>query len=126
MVFLLVDASFTWVTLICVLAMEMYSRYSSTIEKPVYYLRIRGIMHKCRRVPINEILADPVLRRKLMVGAIRAIQHREGIDTTVEQAQRAYDKVREERALVYLRGLTTRQRADLWAWTDELPEPEQS
>ncbi len=53
-------------------------------------------MHTCRRVPIKEILADPVLRRKLMVGAIQAIQHREGIDTTVEQAERAYDKVQKE------------------------------
>ena len=50
-------------------------------------------MHKCRRVPIKKILTDPVLRRKLMVGAIQAIQHREGIYTTVEQAERAYDKV---------------------------------
>ena len=49
------------------------------------------------RVPIKEILADPVLRRKLMVGAIQAIQNREGIDTTVEQAERAYDKVQAEK-----------------------------
>ena len=54
-------------------------------------------MHTCRRVPIKEILASLVLRRKLMVGAIQAIQNREGIDTTVEQAERAYDKVQTER-----------------------------
>ncbi|KKM04427.1 hypothetical protein LCGC14_1764310 [marine sediment metagenome] len=50
------------------------------------------------RVPIKEILADPVRRRKLMVGAILAIQHREGIDTTVEQAERAYDQLQSEKS----------------------------
>lgn len=50
-----------------------------------------------QRVPIKKILADPVLRRKLMVGAIQAIQNREGINTTVEQAERAYDKVQAEK-----------------------------
>lgn len=45
-----------------------------------------------RRVNIRAILLDPRLRRELMVGAIRAIQNREGIPTTVEQAERAYDK----------------------------------
>ena len=54
-------------------------------------------MYKCRRVPIKKILADPILRRELMVGARQAIQHREGIDTTVEQAERAYDKVLTEK-----------------------------
>jgi hypothetical protein len=50
-------------------------------------------MDTCRRVCINKILADPILRRKLLVGVIQAVQHREGIDTTVEQAERAYDKI---------------------------------
>ena len=54
-------------------------------------------MHTCRRVNIKKILADPILRRKLMVGAIQAIQNREGIDTTVEQAERAYDKILAEK-----------------------------
>lgn len=83
-------------------------------------------MHKCRRVPIKKILADPILRRKLMVGAIQAIQNREGIDTTVEQAERAYDKVRMERATEVVRRMTKRQRVDVWAFLDELPEPEQT
>ncbi len=48
------------------------------------------------RVDIRAILADPHLRRKLMVGVIQATQAREGIDTTEEQAERAYDKVRRE------------------------------
>ena len=50
-----------------------------------------------KRVPINEILADQQLRRDLMVGVIQAIQAREGINTTVVQAERAYDRVQAER-----------------------------
>ena len=46
-----------------------------------------------RRVNIKAILADPALRRKMIVSAIRAIQAREGIDTTEEQATRAYNTV---------------------------------
>jgi hypothetical protein len=52
-----------------------------------------------RRVNIKAILADPSLRRKLMVPLIQAIQAREGIDTTTEQAERAYDKVLKQRCL---------------------------
>ncbi len=48
------------------------------------------------RVDIRAILANPYLRRKLMVAVIQATQAREGIDTTEEQAERAYDKVRGE------------------------------
>ena len=48
------------------------------------------------RVDIKIILSDPVLRRKLMVNAIQAIQAREGIDTTIEQAEAAYDKIQKE------------------------------
>ncbi len=43
-----------------------------------------------RRVNVRGILADPDLRRQLMVPTIQAIQAREGIDTTTEQAERAY------------------------------------
>ncbi|MYJ94168.1 MAG: hypothetical protein F4053_00775 [Proteobacteria bacterium] len=48
-----------------------------------------------RRVNIKAILADPNLRRKLMVSTIQATQAREGIDTTEEQADRAYYVVSE-------------------------------
>ena len=48
---------------------------------------------KRRRVDIRSILADPDLRRELMVPTIQATQAREGIDTTLEQAECAYDKV---------------------------------
>lgn len=50
-----------------------------------------------KRVPISEILANQQLRRDLMVGVIQATQAREGIDTTVVQAERAYDRVQAER-----------------------------
>jgi len=49
-----------------------------------------------RRVCIDVILADPHLRRKLLVQANMALQHREGIMTTKEQAEKAYDKVKKE------------------------------
>jgi hypothetical protein len=43
------------------------------------------------RVDIKAILADPVLRRQLMVSTIQCLQNREGIDTTRQQAEAAYD-----------------------------------
>lgn len=46
------------------------------------------------RVKIREILADPVERRELMVQAIIALQAREGIEVTREQAEQAYDRAR--------------------------------
>jgi hypothetical protein len=49
-----------------------------------------------KRINIKKILADPVLRRELCVENIRAMQAREGIDTTREQAERAYDQVQSE------------------------------
>jgi len=48
-----------------------------------------------RRVDVRAILADPELRRKLMVPALQATQAREGIETTREQAERAYYVVTE-------------------------------
>jgi hypothetical protein len=48
-----------------------------------------------KRVDLRKILADSDLRRKLMVSAIQATQAREGIQTTVAQASRAYYVVTE-------------------------------
>jgi hypothetical protein len=50
-----------------------------------------------KRWNIKAILADPVLRKELMVRSIISTQALEGITTTVEQAEQAYDKVRAER-----------------------------
>jgi hypothetical protein len=47
-------------------------------------------MSKRRRFNVRKILSDPDLRRRLMVRTIQATQAREGIETTEEQAQRAY------------------------------------
>ena len=52
-----------------------------------------------KRVNIQEIIGNPVLRRKLMVDSIIATQAREGITTTREQAEAAYDKVLQENSL---------------------------
>lgn len=48
-----------------------------------------------KRVDLKKILADTELRRKLMVSTIQATQAREGIRTTVAQANRAYYVVKE-------------------------------
>lgn len=50
-----------------------------------------------KRFDIKKILADPELRRKLMVSCIIATQAREGITTTQEQAEEAYQKVLNEK-----------------------------
>ena len=52
-------------------------------------------MARQERVDVKAILADPDLRRKLMVRLIRATQALAGIDTTEEQAERAYYAVTE-------------------------------
>ena len=54
--------------------------------------RMRGETHE--KVNLKAILAKPSLRRKLMVHAIQALQAREGINTTLEQAGHAYDSVK--------------------------------
>lgn len=51
-----------------------------------------------KRVDIKAILRNPVQRRDLMIRCIIAIQAREGITTTPEQAARAYDLVQLESA----------------------------
>ena len=51
-----------------------------------------------KRVDVGAILADPNQRRDLMVQTLIATQAREGIVTTWEQAEAAYDKVRAEAA----------------------------
>src|SRR5271167_1893921 len=52
-------------------------------------------MVRKRRVDLRGILAKPDLRRELMVPNIQAAQAREGIETTPEQAERAYYVVTE-------------------------------
>lgn len=46
-----------------------------------------------RRIDIKAVLAEPVQRKHLMVDVIIATQAREGITTTKEQAEAAYEKV---------------------------------
>jgi hypothetical protein len=48
------------------------------------------------RVPIHDLLKDPVLRRDLMIRSLIAIQAREGRDVSYEDAARAYDAVQKE------------------------------
>ena len=49
------------------------------------------------RVDMQAILTDMRQRRDMLVPAIQTIQNREGIDTTSEQAARAYDRVQAEK-----------------------------
>jgi hypothetical protein len=57
-------------------------------------------MKSSRRVDVKGILADPIKRRELMVKTIIATQAREGVVTTVEQAEAAYDKIQVEKQRV--------------------------
>ena len=52
-------------------------------------------MSSGRRVDIKKILASADLRRELMIPTLQATQAREGIDTSREQAERAYHVVTE-------------------------------
>lgn len=52
-------------------------------------------MAENRRVNVKQILGDPDLRRRLMVSTIQATQAREGIETSEDQAKRAYYVVSE-------------------------------
>ncbi len=63
-----------------------------------------------KRVNVKAILADPDLRRKLMVPTIQAIQAREGIETTAEQADRAYYVVSEVEKTAFLQLEPYRQK----------------
>lgn len=56
------------------------------------------------RFNLVEILRNAISRRRLMVNSIIAIQAREGIETTVEQAERAYDKVQAEQSTRIVKG----------------------
>lgn len=49
------------------------------------------------RVDVRALLADEHLRQSMIVGVIVATQAREGIDTSVEQATKAYLAVRRGR-----------------------------
>ena len=58
-------------------------------------------MSSKRRVDLRRILAQPDLRRELMVQTLEATQAREGIDTTREQAERAYYVVTEAESAAF-------------------------
>ena len=49
------------------------------------------------RINMTELLANPEQRRELMVRVIMATQLREGVETSREQAEAAYDKVQKEK-----------------------------
>ena len=59
-------------------------------------------MARHERVDVKAILADPDLRRTLMVRTIQSTQAREGIETTEEQAERAYYVVTEGERAAFL------------------------
>ena len=57
---------------------------------------------KWPRVNIRAILGNPKARRDMIVRVIVATQAREGIETTTEQAERAYDRVMGLRGLKHI------------------------
>lgn len=62
--------------------------------RSMYYILIMR-----KRIDIKKILSDEDLRREMMVNSIIAIQAREGIITTKEQALRAYSSIGRASAL---------------------------
>lgn len=60
-------------------------------------------MAENKRVKVKRILADPDLRRRLMVSTIQATQAREGIQTSEDQAHRAYYVVSEAEKSTFFR-----------------------
>lgn len=52
---------------------------------------------KRKRVDIQEILADPDLRKEMLVNALIATQAREGRDLTQEEAEDVYDRMQAEK-----------------------------
>lgn len=64
-----------------------------------------------RRHDIRAILLDAAMRRDMIIHVIVGTQAREGIDTTVEQAGRAYDTVQREKAHAYDREAATPSHA---------------
>lgn len=55
------------------------------------------------KIDLKSILRNPFKRRKLLVRVIIATQAREGITTSLTQAEAAYDKVQGEKHATYLR-----------------------
>ena len=69
------------------------------IQKLVRWAEQRNLEKAAGRRPdIKAALADPAKRRELMVRVIMATQAREGVETSREQAEAAYDKVQGEKA----------------------------
>lgn len=54
-----------------------------------------------KRLDVNAILQDLAKRKRLMIATLIATQAREGITTTWEQAERAYEKIQEERKKIH-------------------------
>lgn len=54
-------------------------------------------MSRKTRIDIKSIFNNPSTRKELLINCIVAIQAREGITTTLEQAELAYDKVQKEK-----------------------------
>lgn len=50
-----------------------------------------------KRINIKEILADPELRKKMLVNALIATQAREGRDLTYEEAEDVYERIQAEK-----------------------------
>ena len=56
-----------------------------------------------RRIDIRAILSDPAKRRMLVAQGTVAIQSREGIDITLEEALASYDKLEADGSLARVR-----------------------
>ena len=73
---------------------------SSNVELSAFNRQVGGSSPSgptSKRVNIKAILADPVKRKELAIRFIMSAQAMEGIDTTREQAEAAYEQVQKER-----------------------------
>jgi len=63
------------------------------MARKIFQKRSNPPRDSSRRIDVRGILDDPKQRRELMITTIIATQAREGIETTREDAERAYDKI---------------------------------
>jgi hypothetical protein len=68
---------------------------------------------KLKRYNMKKILADPKLRRELIIQSTIATQAREGIIVTREEAESSYDEVMKETGARHSPGPSSRNKQDI-------------
>lgn len=82
------------------LGFEAHPAVTMRLDRLVRNIRALAASVEATKKPrpnVKKILASPEQKRELMTETIRATQAREGVETTKEQAEAAYDKVQAEK-----------------------------